>query len=545
MKFGDKLQNLRKASSLSQEQLADKLNVSRQAVSKWESNASYPEMDKLIAMCKLFKCSMDDLVNDEVKDKEIITKNDNQLNNYVLGFINFFIESFNMFFSMKIGTLIRTLIELFIIGLILFSGGALIIGILAEFAVHDLGVGYSTITNLIYTTIACFVFLALIIVFIQVYKNRYLNYYLREKYKNNQITNLGINDIPNDEKKVDFKSEKLDFKKDEPKFIIRDRKESSFAITLLQILTICTKAFIIVFIAPWLILGFTFLVLTLVICIYLIFYNLFFLGITIAIIGAIVITELILEFIYNFLINKKIKFKRFGIMFLCSMIAIGVGGGISLIRLGNFELKSISTIDTYEKSFKYSDNLIIDSFNSINFTIDNNVKDIQVSMSYNVDIYDIDAFIREENGEQYLNINYRLQDNLNYINYITSFFDNLKNNIILIDEYHEDNSINIKTTEENIKNLIKNMSKHNRIKVEQRGNEYYVIVIDRVNKDDICTLNKNGFYECIRVTNDGFCEYTVDEYNNVIPKDIDNCTCEKYSKYNYDCSRKSNKYFEE
>ena len=48
MKFDEKLQKLRKASGMSQEVLADKLGVSRQAVSKWESGSSYPEMDKLI-----------------------------------------------------------------------------------------------------------------------------------------------------------------------------------------------------------------------------------------------------------------------------------------------------------------------------------------------------------------------------------------------------------------------------------------------------------------------------------------------------------------
>ena len=67
MSFNEKLQILRKEMKLSQEQLADKLNVSRQAVSKWESGASYPEMDKLIALCKLFKCSIDDLTNTDVK----------------------------------------------------------------------------------------------------------------------------------------------------------------------------------------------------------------------------------------------------------------------------------------------------------------------------------------------------------------------------------------------------------------------------------------------------------------------------------------------
>ena len=60
MKFEEKLQKLRKASGFSQEVLADKLGVSRQAVSKWESGASYPEMDKLIQMSKLFECTLDE-----------------------------------------------------------------------------------------------------------------------------------------------------------------------------------------------------------------------------------------------------------------------------------------------------------------------------------------------------------------------------------------------------------------------------------------------------------------------------------------------------
>ena len=50
MNFSEKLQKLRKENKLSQEQLANLLDVSRQAVSKWESGATYPEMDKLLAL---------------------------------------------------------------------------------------------------------------------------------------------------------------------------------------------------------------------------------------------------------------------------------------------------------------------------------------------------------------------------------------------------------------------------------------------------------------------------------------------------------------
>ena len=51
MKFGDKLIKLRKKNGMSQEDLANLLNVSRQSVSKWESNNTYPETDKIIQIC--------------------------------------------------------------------------------------------------------------------------------------------------------------------------------------------------------------------------------------------------------------------------------------------------------------------------------------------------------------------------------------------------------------------------------------------------------------------------------------------------------------
>ena len=71
MSFSEKLQALRKANKMSQEKLADLLDVTRQSVSKWESGQTYPEMDKLLAMCKIFKCSLDDLTNDEVTDIKV------------------------------------------------------------------------------------------------------------------------------------------------------------------------------------------------------------------------------------------------------------------------------------------------------------------------------------------------------------------------------------------------------------------------------------------------------------------------------------------
>lgn len=66
MSFSENLQTLRKANNISQEQLAERLDVSRQAVSKWETDGGYPEMDKIIALCSLFGCTMDELITGKI-----------------------------------------------------------------------------------------------------------------------------------------------------------------------------------------------------------------------------------------------------------------------------------------------------------------------------------------------------------------------------------------------------------------------------------------------------------------------------------------------
>ena len=63
MELYEKLYELRRASGMSQEELAEKLGVSRQAVSKWESGATQPELSKLIELSKLYSVSVDELLS--------------------------------------------------------------------------------------------------------------------------------------------------------------------------------------------------------------------------------------------------------------------------------------------------------------------------------------------------------------------------------------------------------------------------------------------------------------------------------------------------
>ena len=69
MTLGEKIARQRKELNYTQEQLADILGVSRQSISKWESDIAYPETDKLIELGKLFDCSMDYLLKEEVTEK--------------------------------------------------------------------------------------------------------------------------------------------------------------------------------------------------------------------------------------------------------------------------------------------------------------------------------------------------------------------------------------------------------------------------------------------------------------------------------------------
>ncbi|MGN0479211.1 MAG: helix-turn-helix domain-containing protein [Hominenteromicrobium sp.] len=71
MTLGEKLAVIRKENNLTQEQFAELLGVSRQSVSKWELNSAYPETEKLIRISKVFGCSLDYLLKDEIQQADV------------------------------------------------------------------------------------------------------------------------------------------------------------------------------------------------------------------------------------------------------------------------------------------------------------------------------------------------------------------------------------------------------------------------------------------------------------------------------------------
>lgn len=72
MNLGANIQYLRKLNKLTQEQFAEKMGITRQTVSRWESDEVTPELNKLVEMCSLFSCKLDALVREDMSSSNAI-----------------------------------------------------------------------------------------------------------------------------------------------------------------------------------------------------------------------------------------------------------------------------------------------------------------------------------------------------------------------------------------------------------------------------------------------------------------------------------------
>ncbi len=72
MTLGEKIYKLRTQHNLSQGDLANELNVSRQSISKWENGNSTPDLDKIIKLAEIFNISLDELIKNEEKDIPVV-----------------------------------------------------------------------------------------------------------------------------------------------------------------------------------------------------------------------------------------------------------------------------------------------------------------------------------------------------------------------------------------------------------------------------------------------------------------------------------------
>lgn len=77
MIIGNKLNQLRKLSGMTQEQLAEKINVSRQTISKWESDSTSPDLESIVKISRIFHVSLNDLLGEA--ETSVTNRNDEQI----------------------------------------------------------------------------------------------------------------------------------------------------------------------------------------------------------------------------------------------------------------------------------------------------------------------------------------------------------------------------------------------------------------------------------------------------------------------------------
>ena len=92
MEIGNKIMELRKKNGLSQEELAEKIGVARQTISKWELGETSPDLNQAKELSKIFNVSLDELTNNDIKDILVEkTSNTEKLAGLILKFLKFMI----------------------------------------------------------------------------------------------------------------------------------------------------------------------------------------------------------------------------------------------------------------------------------------------------------------------------------------------------------------------------------------------------------------------------------------------------------------------
>ncbi|MBR6949761.1 MAG: helix-turn-helix domain-containing protein [Bacilli bacterium] len=380
MNLSDNLKRLRKENNLSQEELAEKLGVSRQSVSKWESNSAYPEMDKLIQISNMFNIGIDELLNKDVREVREKVETKNTINKYIDDFLTFMSKSIDMFLNMNFKQKIKFIFEELFIVFILFIAFNIIGSILSSIYYNLFSFVNLNVINVI-KNIFDAIYVAITIVFgtviiLHIYKTRYLDYYEivdKDELIKNDSENKNVNVIPDKREKV----------------IIRDPDHSSsrFITGLLKLLLIMIKCF-----AAFLFVGGAFTLIGLVICLVCSFLiaktGLFFFGILLSLLASISIAIIVLSVLFNFIIGHKNKFGLIFISFIISLLILGSGIGCASIGFTKFDfVEDYSVVD--EKIIPMRDNYIVHERydgNELKFVESDN-SDLRITISHATNMY--------------------------------------------------------------------------------------------------------------------------------------------------------------
>lgn len=359
MSFNEKLQQLRKANKLSQEQLADMLDVTRQSVSKWESGTTYPEMDKLITMCKIFKCSLDDLTNDEVTEINVEKKqaNNNLVTNMVNSILEIIEKTVKMFATMNAKQIVGVIVTLFILGCflcilripfeVLENGFYRIVFNLPNKVAGTLSGLFNMILDIVF-------FILYVLAFVYIYKVAYLDKYEFVEKKEEKL------EVSSDK---EVESEKIETVKEVKIVQSRNPKDNTLfcflgniVLWFFRIITaFCIMPFIVTLVVLF---AFGVIVVTLM------FEGIVYIGVLLGIAFAIILNLWVLELGCVFIFNKKASFHRLMWTLFIGLSGVGVSLGLVALEIGNTtfidEIPSEYELVTTTNEYQMSDDFAID-----------------------------------------------------------------------------------------------------------------------------------------------------------------------------------------
>lgn len=479
MKFCEKLQKLRKDNHLSQEDLADKLDVSRQAVSKWESATTYPEMDKLLTLCKLFNVTLDELTNDSISLDDVKKEKDNSITKELYYLID---KSFYMFKNMSAKKAFKTLFELGILLLILLVfkipfnyiydiGSEVIYTIPRGAGIID-GV-YLFFINLVY-------FILLVLSFTYIYKTYYLDKFEVKVDKSEEDKN-------NDELVKETKK-------------IESNKETGFSdkvfIVLSKLFSILIKGFTLLISLPFIICFLLLIVLLSVLVIY-IFKGVTYFGAVLIVFGSVIVCGLLLLMLLSFVFNTRVNFKVMIIMFISSLGVIGVGSGLFGYEIAKTEFinevpntKYEVTTDKYEYSsdvsfenFRYYDDYDYNFYAyQFNFEVDEELQDkVIVELSYYKDFVDYKLYSNDFGTYESVNLSKSIKSNKEILNLVIN---DLKNKKVFNYEKLYKVNVNIKGSKDTLDKI-----KNNRYNYNHR------YIYEECDEDDVIKSNNKRIEE--------------------------------------------------
>ena len=450
MRFCDKLPKLRKENNLSQELLAEKRGLSRQAISKWESGSSYPDMEKMLEMCKILNCTLEDLLDDgAISNNQNSSNNKFNFTNYVHDFLNFVTKIYNMFCAMSFKDKIKCLLELTFIAFVLWILALLVFSIFDNVIfrllldIPHLGSYLNFLIGNIFTIVLIVIS---VIIFIHLFKIRYLDYYVTVEDQNVNEKSL--------EKPIENKQE---FARKKEKVIIRDPKHSKFSFfELLANIVIIMLKFILILCAIPAIIIFVILITSLFMSIYHLKFGIIFLFIALALLGLSSLSYVILEFIYVFVISKKQNFKRLFIIIISGFILTGAGTGLAISTYFNFN-ECNSLPDEFKEenivSLDMRENTVILN-NHLIYKIDNKVDDLKVSSKNS--LVNINVLTTEEN-------NYETFDVWQYLDsekMIELLYNDLKNKTKRDYNNFNDDTLTVTLSKENYNKLLENYNNY-------------------------------------------------------------------------------------